>query len=114
MTIPAQQYVFRATVRRVVDADTVDASIDVGFHTYHVERLRLLRVNAPEVTGATKAAGLASKAFVQEWFAVAGSGLVVQTYLADSFGRYLAEVWRTTDGANLSDDLLAAGMAVPF
>ena len=40
--------------------------------------------------------------------------LTVQTAKSDAFGRYLARIWRTTDGRCLNDDLLAAGHAVVF
>lgn len=32
--IPAQQYVFKAVIKRVVDGDTVDADIDLGLHCH--------------------------------------------------------------------------------
>lgn len=118
MTIPEQKWVFTATLRRVIDGDTLDMDIDQGMHAHRIERLRLLRVNAPEMHGDTKVAGEASKNYVIAWFDAllftSGSSIVIQTYKSDVFGRYLAEVWRTSDGANLADDLLAAGMAVPF
>ena len=109
--IPEQTYVFRGVVTRVVDGDTLDIDLDQGLHCHRLERLRLLRVNAPEMKGDTKAAGEAAKAYVTSWLSGA---VVVQTYKGDAFGRYLAEVWRTYDGANLSDDLLASGHAVPY
>jgi micrococcal nuclease len=115
--IPEQTWVYRAKCTRTIDGDTLDVELDQGLHTYRVERLRLLGVNAPEVHGATKAAGDAAMAYVREWLAVAGTDpwpLVVQTYRTDSFGRYLGAVWRIVDGANLSDDLLNSGNAVPF
>lgn len=111
-TMPTVPYVFSATLRRVVDGDTLDLTIDGGFHTWHVERVRLLGVNTPEVVGATKAAGLDAKDFAVHW--LAGVELVVQSYKSDAFGRYLANVWRTSDGAQLNDDLLSSGHAVAF
>lgn len=110
--IPTQQYVFTATLDRVIDGDTIQVQLDQGLHTYRAERLRLLRVNAPEVHGPSKPAGDAATAYTTDW--LAGQQLVISTYKSDVFGRYLAEVWRTSDGANLNDDLLASGHAVPF
>lgn len=122
MSMPVQQWVFRARVVRVVDGDTLDLEIDCGMHARRVERLRVLHVDAPETRGVRdRAPGLAAKQFVTDWCAVAsgavtnaGFPLVIQTLKTDSFGRYLADIWREIDGANLSDDLLAAGMAVPY
>lgn len=91
--------------------------IDAGFRSYRHERVRLLRCDAPEVRGPTREAGLAATAFTRAWLADAGTdewNLIVTTRKADSFGRYLGEVVRTSDGANLSTDLLAGGFAIPY
>lgn len=115
--IPSHSWVFRATLVRVVDADSLRVVCDGGFHNHQQEQLRLIGVNAPEVVGATKAAGLAATAWVREWLAVANAAgltwpLVIQTYKSDVFGRYLADAWRLVDGAHLNTDLIAAGHAV--
>jgi endonuclease YncB( thermonuclease family) len=115
-TMPEYAYVFPARLARVVDGDTIDCTISVGFHAYRVERLRLLGVNAPEPHGATKAAGDAATAFVAAWLALAVGDwpLLVETHKSDVFGRYLALCFRVIDGSCLNDDLLASGHAVVF
>lgn len=115
--MPEHAWVYQARIIRVVDGDTCDVVIDAGFRATRTERLRLLGVNTPEVRGATKLAGDAATAFVKQWWSDAAGGdwpLLVQTEKSDVFGRYLALVWRRTDGACLNDALLTAGMAVPF
>lgn len=120
--MPPQLWVFRARVTRVIDGDTVDATVDAAFHSSRIERLRLLGVNAPERKLETRAAGDAAKQFVEDWLVAAGLGvgpggdwpLIIQTEKTDVFGRYLANIWRVVDGANLSDDLLTSGNAVVF
>ena len=115
--IPNVPYVFNAKLIKVVDGDTVDMDIDAGLHCHRIERLRLLKINAPEVTGPTREAGLAAKEYVKNWFAAASASnatLVIQTYKSDVFGRYLADIWRTSDGANLNDQLIESGNAVLF
>lgn len=113
--MPKQEYVFNAVCYHVVDGDTIDVDIDVGMHIHCIQRLRILRVNAPEIFGhkakTEKPAGEAARSFVVSW--LNGQHLRVQTYRTDDFGRYLAEVWRVSDGHNLSDDLLSSGNAVP-
>lgn len=117
--IPTQSWVFRARTLKVVDGDTIDLELDVGLHGRRIERLRLLGVNTPETHGATREAGLEAAAFTGGWLSpsLATGGewpLVVQTYRSDAFGRFLAIVWRVSDGRCLNDDLLATGQAVPF
>jgi micrococcal nuclease len=110
-------YVYKARITNVVDGDTVDAVVDIGFRLSAMLRLRLARVDTAELNAtdpAIRVAAVNSKAFVVG--AVLDKEVVVETKKADSFGRYLAEVYYVIDGLqhNLSDDLLAAGMAIPY
>jgi endonuclease YncB( thermonuclease family) len=113
-----------------VDGDTLRyLELDQGMNERHEFRkkkgVRLLGVNAPEKNRApSKVAGLAAKAFTIDWLGGASGEwpLVLETYpeLADddeetdNFGRWLAIVWRASDGACLNDALVAAGMAIGF
>ena len=51
-------YEYSGTIARVVDGDTVDADIDLGFGVTIRQRLRLLGIDAPEPRGDTKEEGL--------------------------------------------------------
>ena len=42
-------YHYNAEVTRVVDGDTVDALVDLGFNTYSKQRIRLYGINTPEI-----------------------------------------------------------------
>lgn len=54
-------YVYRATPLRVVDGDTVDLDIDLGFHVHRHERIRLAGIDAYEVRGDERDRGLEAK-----------------------------------------------------
>jgi micrococcal nuclease len=117
--MPSQLWVFRAYSVRVIDGDTVDVRLDAGFRNFRDERLRLLGINAPEKKGATMTAARAAQAFAVSWLDAAQAAdlidewpLIVETHESDVFGRFLAVVWRTFDGACLNTDLLDAGHAV--
>lgn len=110
MTAPTQQYVYDAQVVNVVDGDTVDMVIQLGFLVSSAHRMRLADVNAPEVHGPTRAAGLAATAFVRE--RLQGKAVLIQSMKSDSFGRWLVRIW--IDGACFNDALVAAGHAVPY
>lgn len=120
MVMPVPAYVYRARFVSLHDGDTIIIERDLGGHIYQQTSVRLLGIDTPEVVGSTKAAGLASKAFAQEWLrvgvALGGWPLVIETRLdrLDKYGRLLAKVWRVVDGHELGADLLAASMAVPF
>jgi len=117
--MPPQAWVFRARCSRVIDGDTVDVTLDCGMHTHRIERLRLLGVQAPELKDHPR--GSEAKGWVQNWIehafldarddAVRDWPLTVATSKSDSFGRFLALVWRRSDGAQLNEALLEAGMA---
>lgn len=117
--LPAPLWVFRARPVRVVDGDTVDVELDVGFHGRRVERVRLLGVDCPE---RGQPGWHEATAYVADWLVGAGGRslgtdawtLVVETEQSDAFGRYLALVWRVSDGRCLTDDLLDAGLAAPY
>ena len=77
-------YEYPATIDRVVDGDTIDVNIDLGFSIIlKKQRVRLLGINAPESRTrdlVEKEKGLAAKAKVQEMWPV-GSNVVIKTYL---------------------------------
>jgi endonuclease YncB( thermonuclease family) len=62
-------YEYNCRIVRVVDGDTVDVDIDLGFnHWIHDERIRLFGVDCPECRSRDpeeKAAGLAAKDYVK-------------------------------------------------
>lgn len=117
---------YSAEVRRVLDGDTLDVLVtifeDRDFADLKRFRLRLLHINAPEMKGATKAAGEAAKAFLESLVArCAPSGFLVRIHRKDNFGRVLGELLgRDSDPEasgevyNFSDRMLATGHAVAF
>jgi micrococcal nuclease len=116
---------YRAHVVRVVDGDTIDVVTDLGFGLDGLAmRLRLLGVDAPEVTGPTADAGNAATAFTRSWLYQNkddNDWILVTTIKsrqdrdkADSFGRYLAMVWDMGRTANLNEALLTNGFGVPY
>lgn len=105
----------RAHLVRVVDGDTVDLEVDLGFHLVTRTRFRLLGIDAPEVKGATKAAGDAATAWLRE--ALDGRELAVESVKTGKFGRWLATLYaRQDDGAwrDINAAMLAAGHARPY
>ena len=100
-------YVYRATVARVVDGDTIRCMMSLGLRTYREESLRVRDVNAPELNTAEGKAA-------RDWLLVLlppGRSVVVQTHLdRQTFGRYVADLW--VEGRLLADLLVEAGHAV--
>ena len=62
-------YIYSAKCLRVVDGDTLDAQVDLGFDTFKKIRIRLVGINTPESRTRDleeKERGLAAKARVKE------------------------------------------------
>lgn len=85
-------YTYKAHVIRVVDGDTVDLSIKLGFTVVVEQRVRLLGINAPEKNTQT---GILSKKFLEALLPV-GQEVIVRSEKpggGDKYGRYLAEIF---------------------
>lgn len=97
-------YEYKATVENVVDGDTVDVTVDLGFKIQTKQRVRLARIDTPERAQANYQI---AKDFVKN--AVLGKSVIIKTDKVSKWGYYLAEVM--FDGKNLNDELFNAGLA---
>lgn len=101
---------YSADLIRVVDGDTIDLEVDLGFSVCIRERFRLNRINAPEVRGSEKELGLAAG----EWLeSVLVNPLKIKTIRdkKEKFGRYLVEIY-DSQGQCINDLMVHAGHAV--
>lgn len=104
-------YRYRAVVRRIIDGDTIEADVDLGFFVLHRTRLRLLGIDCPE---RFTPEGKAATAFVASYLP-AGSEVVVESVKPDKYGgRWNATVWLAEVERSLNDLLLEAGHARPY
>jgi len=107
---------YRATVLRVVDGDTVDLLIDLGFSISYTHSCRLFGINAPE-HGTPE--GDAATAFHAKLLP-AGAPVVVRTQKDkfEKYGRILGTVFLAKkdapQGTSINDQLVAAGCAKPW
>jgi micrococcal nuclease len=61
-------YIYPCKVLNVVDGDTIDIELDLGFHIKMKERVRLIGVDTPEVFGPNaEPAGLVASQFTKDW-----------------------------------------------
>jgi len=109
-------YEYVAKITRVVDGDTVDADVDIGFNVHVQERFRLYGINTPEVHSKDqkeKVAGEAAKTRLMGL--VLGKVVAIKTMKDDQekYGRYLATLV-TDDKVNVNDLLVKEGLAKPY
>ena len=88
---------YKALITNVVDGDTFDMDIDLGFNIHIHERVRLLDVDTPEKFGEEKELGLIMKKYAEEKFlhkeVVIESEKEDAAANTDSFGRWLVKVY---------------------
>lgn len=101
-------YEYKARIESVIDGDTVDAIIDLGFKTSMRQRLRLARIDTPE----RGQDGYAQARDFVTW-AVVDKPVKIKTEKISKWGYYLAEIM-LPDDRNLSDALVEAGLAKPY
>ena len=109
-------YEYNCTIRRVVDGDTIDVDIDLGFDTWRCnERVRLYGVDTPECRtrdAEEKAAGLLAKKFVEDTLHV-GTSYKLSTREKGKFGRYLGVIM-LSDKTSINAALVSEHLAVAY
>ena len=111
-------YEYRCKVLRIVDGDTIDVDIDLGFGIWiHKERVRLAGIDTPESRTrdlTEKAFGLASKQFVKDIMPI-GSQQIIKTQKdkTGKFGRILGD-FKLENDVLLSQLMIERYYAVPY
>ncbi len=104
-------YQYDARVERIVDGDTIEFSVDLGFHVYFREQMRLAHYAAPEVTGIERPLGLIAKQKLEELLP-AGTVVKIKSHKTEKFGRWLAEIeW---NGGTLAELLIEQGYGLRY
>ena len=106
----AELFTYSATLRRVVDGDTLLIAIDVAPDIFHTEKLRLRGLDCPELSTVE---GKVAKRFTESLLP-ADAAITVSTTKPDKYDRYLADVFvRSAAGETvfLNNALLDGGYA---
>jgi len=126
MTPPSRKscYNFRViSIDRVLDGDTIDVTIDLGFDLYKKERVRVAGVDTPEKRTKDleeKELGIHATNWLKDKLEGAISGdddLVIRTELVGGVGKYgrlLGWLYVGTDELSLNEMMIAEGYAWPY
>ena len=111
-------YTYRAIVKRVVDGDTIDVDIDLGFDVWlKNQRVRLYKVDTPEKRTRNPIEKIAGKyvSKVVEELCPVDKSITLQTHLdaTGKYGRILGE-FITKDGVNINNYLIENRLAVEY
>lgn len=104
---------YRATVVRVVDGDTVDVDIDLGFYMVTRQRIRLEHIDAPEKRGECKQDGIGAMRFLEKMLS-SDRPLYIKTTKAGKFGRWLGELWIENDTNSVNQQMIDTGHALAY
>jgi micrococcal nuclease len=110
-------YEYGCKVTRVVDGDTIDVDLDLGFDIIYKCRVRLYGIDTPESRTRNKdekVRGKLAAKFLKDAI-LNGKNVILQTQLKDSkgkFGRVLASV--VVDGININQRMVTNHLAVRY
>ena len=96
MDFASEMFIYNATILRVVDGDTVDVMVDLGFSIHKKIRVRLYGIDAPESRTrdlAEKKLGLAAKARFKEILDEQDNQVILKSYGLGKYGRCLGELF---------------------
>ena len=110
-------YIYRIKqIIRVIDGDTIDADIDLGFDISLSKRIRLAAVDTPESRTADaneKKYGLESKEWLKHKVENA-KNILIKTELPDStekYGRIIGHLYINDQETSLNDQMIVEGYA---
>ena len=109
-------YEYKVKITRVIDGDTVDAEVDLGFDTFIKDRIRLMGLDTPESRTRNKkekALGLAAKAYLKELLRENKGDVILRTSKEGKgkFGRILGTLLIYDGKTNVNQMLIDEGHA---
>jgi len=106
-------YLYKAKVIRIIDGDTFDSMIDLGFKIFLKQRVRLWGIDSPETRTRDikeKESGLKAKERLQEM--IEEKEINLKSVEWGKYGRCLAVIWVDGFGDSVNDVLVKEGHAV--
>jgi Kyanoviridae endonuclease len=110
-------YHYKAKVDKIVDGDTIDVIIDLGFKITTFQRIRFARINTPETYNVKKDSeeymkGMEAKQYVEQRMAANNFEISLETEkVTEKYGRYIGTIWLADSTVSLNDELVQKGLA---
>lgn len=102
-------YRYRAFLDRVVDGDTVDLHVDIGFRAMMHLRIRMAGIDAPE---RYNEGGIEAMAWLTG--RLLNENLVLVSQKGDKYGRWLGLIYVGDEDVSVNAQMIEAGQAVPY
>lgn len=108
-------YRYNAKIIKVIDGDTVDAMVDLGFSIYTQVRFRLYGLDTPEKNDEDPEArklAMSAAAFVSD--TILNKVVTIESVNKDKYGRWLAKVFMKPEQPTLNEQLITLGHAKAY
>ena len=103
-------------INRVIDGDTIDLNIDLGFGITLSQRVRLKGINAAETRTLDieeKKKGIEARLWLEKELARDGEW-IIETTKEDKYGRILGTLYLVGDPVTVNEKILNEGIAKPY
>jgi micrococcal nuclease len=103
-------------INRVIDGDTIDVDIDLGFGITLSHKVRLKGINAAETKTKNleeKAEGVKARLWLEKELSREGKW-IIDTYKEDKYGRILGTLYLVGDPVTVNERMLNEGIAKPY
>ena len=108
-------FIYKAKLIKIIDGDTVDALIDLGFNVWVEKRIRLAGINTPEVRTKDKIEkekGFLAKERLSEMISESNNEFHVISHGVGKYGRCIGEIFINNQSVN--EQLLLEGQAEKY
>ena len=115
--VKPEPFSYNATAVKIIDGDTVDALVDVGFSIMTKKRIRFSGINTPESRTRDKeekVRGLAAKDRVIELLSENDNKFVLKSHGVGKYGRCLGELFVDGHEESINQVLVNEGHAVEY
>ena len=115
--VKPEPFSYNATAVKIIDGDTVDALVDVGFSIMTKKRIRFRGINTPESRTRDKeekVRGLAAKDRVVELLSENDNKFILKSYGVGKYGRCLGELFVDGHEESINQVLVNEGHAVEY
>ena len=103
-------------IHRVIDGDTIDIDIDLGFDITIKQRVRLKDIDAAETRTkdlSEKAEGIKARLWLEKELSRSNEW-IIETHKEDKYGRILGTLYLVGDSVTLNERMLNEGIAKPY
>lgn len=103
-------------INKIIDGDTIDIDINLGFGIKLSQRIRLKGINTPETRTSNleeKKKGLDAKEWLIKELSHEGEW-IIKTFKEDKYGRILGILYYENESTSINDKMINEGVAKPY